>query len=105
MEKQSHSESNDIIEEDLSSSTTATSTSTPVLEAIPNPNSDYNKFSRSRSRRPTLAMIDPSIPIDTRRNSTDESIEPAHEEKWTVKRVFRVTWAYVTTVKVLIHNS
>ena len=89
--KNLESESREILDSD--------ETKLPINEAIPDPNSDLSPVTSSRSRRPTLAGA--NIPTSSYRRSSDDAIETAKKEKWTVERVFKVTWAYVTTLKVL----
>jgi hypothetical protein len=80
-----------LVEEDKSS----TSTSTPVIEATSD-DADGAALKATRSRRPTMVnnlfVVSPSV--------VESEIEPPVKEPWTVKRVFKVTWTYVTTVKV-----
>lgn len=54
-------------------------------------------LSPTRSRRPTMAELGSATNLPA---STDAVDDEKPKEKWTVKRVFKVTWAYVTTVKV-----
>jgi hypothetical protein len=54
-------------------------------------------ISPTRSRRPTFVLEE-----TTTRMSTNTSAQQS--EKWTAKRVLKVTWAYVTTVKVLVRG-
>jgi hypothetical protein len=79
--------SNDIIESDEK-----------LSQEIPDANADLPPVTPTRSYRPTFAKIDTSE-LDKPRKSSDLGFEPAQKEKWTVKRVIKVTWAYVTTVK------
>jgi len=57
----------------------------------------------TRSRRPSLSPIE-SQTSSQRVRSQSVALQPAKQEKWTAKRVFKATWAYVTTVKVLPHS-
>src|SRR5271163_3527141 len=89
---------NDIIVEESDNS--STSTTTPVIEPAPVDDSDGAALKATRSRRPTMVNIldvSPSL-MDVHREESE--IEPAVKEPWTAKRVFKVTWTYVTTVKV-----
>jgi hypothetical protein len=88
---------NDIIVEESDNS--STSTTTPVIEPAPANDSDGLALKATRSRRPTMNILDisPSLMGVHRKES---EIEPAVKEPWTAKRVFKVTWNYVTTVKV-----
>jgi len=56
----------------------------------------------TRSRRPTLSPIESRTLSQRERSQSVTELQPAKHEKWTVKRVLKVTWAYVTTVKVLL---
>jgi hypothetical protein len=85
--------SDEKIESDENPSSTLTATPAPEITLSP--------LSPSRSRRPTLVENTPT----TRRPSTGSVIQLARKEKWTVARVFRVTWAYVTTLKVIISQN
>jgi hypothetical protein len=97
-------ESDKIIESDETSSSTI-STTFPILETIQEPNSDLSPVVSTRSRRPTLAKADLPILEEWHQKSTDSTFEPAKKEKWTVTKMVKVTWAYVTTVKVLFPSS
>ena len=61
---------------------------------------DESYASRGRSRRPTLAGPNAQVFDQTRPSADSGALELARKEKWTVKRIFKVTWAYVTTLKV-----
>jgi hypothetical protein len=58
-------------------------------------------LSPTRSRRPTMAELGSATNLPA---STDAVDEEKPKEKWTAKRVLKVTWAYVTTVKVNLQN-
>jgi hypothetical protein len=79
---------------DISSPTTPaeeqdlTLTQTPTLSTTLSP---------TRSRRPTMAELGSATNLPA---STDAVVDETPKEKWTAKRVAKVTWAYVTTVKV-----
>lgn len=97
-------ESDEIIVSDEKSSPMV-NTIPPLLETILEPNSDLSPVVSTRSRRPTLVKTNLSFLEEGHRKSTDSAIESAKKEKWTVKRVLKVTWAYVTTVKVFFPSS
>lgn len=69
-----------------------------IVEPIPLTNIASNWS--TRSRRPSL-MRDPLEPPLQLQKSAASTLEPAVSEKWTVKRIAKATWAYVTTVKVI----
>jgi hypothetical protein len=73
-----------------------------IVEPIPLTTVASN--STTRSRRPSL-MRDPLEPPLQLQKSTISRLEPAVSEKWTAKRIAKVTWAYVTTVKVILSHS
>jgi hypothetical protein len=52
---------------------------------------DFVPITATRSRRPTMYVVP----------STVANFKPATKKKWTVKRVIKVSWAYVTTLKVV----
>jgi hypothetical protein len=101
-EKAIHSKFNEKTDSDEKSTST---TRTPILEIIPDPPNTEELspvLTPTRSRRPTLAAIHSNYVLETMSHEPSESvIEPARGEKWTVKRVGKVTWAYVTTWKVI----
>jgi hypothetical protein len=97
-------ESDEIIASD-EKSLSMVSTTPPLLKTIPEPNSDLSPLVSTRSRRPTLVKANLSFSEEGHRKSTDSAIEAAKKEKWTVKRVLKVIWAYVTTVKVFLPSS
>jgi hypothetical protein len=81
-----------------SSEKLSTSTTTPVID--PQTEDDGLALKPTRSRRPTMAEVMEISPSLMGVNRRESGIEPAVKEKWTAKRVLKVTWAYVTTVKV-----
>ena len=98
------SDSDEIIESDEKSASTI-ATPLPILQPIPEPNSDLSPVVSTRSRRPSLAKPDLLSSQEGQWKSTDSAMEPAKKEKWTAKRVIKVTWAYVSTVKVFSKHS
>jgi hypothetical protein len=79
---------------------TSSTEETPVNDPFPGRLSieEYSPITATRSRRPTLALVDPNIDSNLKGLPTDE-IELAQQEKWTAKRILKGTWAYVTTIK------
>jgi hypothetical protein len=74
----------------------------PLPEIVePIPLTTIASNSPTRSRRPSL-MNDPLEPPLQLQKSVASTLEPAVSEKWIVKRIAKTTWAYVTTVKVIL---
>ena len=46
-------------------------------------------------------VVEPSSVNNGSATSSESELEPQVEEKWTTKRVLKVSWAYVTTLKVI----
>jgi hypothetical protein len=91
---------------DLASSEQVDSDTESVVGPLPDivepiPLTTIASNSPTRSRRPSL-MRDPLGPPLQHQKSAASTLEPAVSEKWTVKRIAKATWAYVTTVKVIL---
>ena len=71
-----------------------------TIPAIDGSADEETILKETRSRRPTMVgalQTSPSLADGAARR--ESGIEPAIKEPWTARRVFWVTWNYVTTVK------